>query len=496
MRIAIGSILTECNQFGGAPIDIDWFKRYDLFYGEEVLKVNSGVVGGALDIFRESEVEIVPLIYASTCPGGYITKECYEHLRGELLGKLQDSMPVDGVLLPLHGASVAEGTHDPEGDILNAVRLIVGNDIPIVATLDLHAHVTPEMVQNANALVAWETYPHRDSMTTGMRGAKLLKDVIENDVQPTMAMVKVPVITGAILGGTDGNGAFAQLMRQTKELENCTGVLSTSLFLTHPYLDQPNMGSGALVVTNNDLEGAKELAYTISADYWERRYEIEAVVKTPQEAIESGLKSNAGTVVLVETADCSGGGAAGDSIATLRALLNNPEVENAIAPVVDPKVAEVCHNLGVGSKVNCMLGHSIDTRWGSPIIVEGRIEDLSDGSFLYKGGIWDGVKGQMGPSAVIKSKGVRILVTSHATYDWADEQWQAVNINPRSTRFAVAKNPMNFHNVYKDKASQIHILDTPGPTPASVKKLPFKNLNHPCFPIDEKITKVKPTILT
>ena len=102
----------------------------------------------------------------------------------------------------------------------------------------------------------------------------------------------------------------------------------------------------------------------------------------------------------------------------------------------------------------------------------------------------------MGPSAVIKSKGVRILVTSHATYDWADEQWQAVNINPRSTRFAVAKNPMNFHNVYKDKASQIHILDTPGPTPASVKKLPFKNLNHPCFPINEKITKVKPTILT
>ena len=139
-------ILTECNQFGGAPIDIDWFKRYDLFYGEEVLKVNSGVVGGALDIFRESEVEIVPLIYAkSTCPGGYITKECYEHLRGELLGKLQDSMPVDGVLLPLHGASVAEYTHDPEGDILSAVRLIVGNDIPIVATLDLHAHVTPEM---------------------------------------------------------------------------------------------------------------------------------------------------------------------------------------------------------------------------------------------------------------------------------------------------------------------------------------------------------------
>ncbi|MEE3232533.1 MAG: M81 family metallopeptidase [Candidatus Latescibacterota bacterium] len=496
MRIAIGSILTECNQFGGSAIDIDWFARYDLFYGKNVLNVEGGVVGGGLEALKKIGVEIVPLIYASTCPGGYITKECYKHLRGELLSRLQAAMPVDGILLPLHGASYAEGTPDPEGDILGAVRQIVGKEIPIVATLDLHAHVTPAMVHNANALLAWETYPHRDSKSTGSRGAELLTDIIQSDIYPTMAMVKVPVITGGILGGTDGHGAFAELMRQTKALENKSGVLSTSLFLTHPYLDQPCMGSGALVITDNDIDQAKRLGYEISAAYWEQRHEIEANVITPEKAIESGLKSDPGTVVLVETADCSGGGAAGDSVATLRALLSVPDVDSAIAPVVDPKVAKICHNLGVGSTLDCMLGHSLDTRWGSPLHVEGKIEALFDGSFVYEGGIWDEVKGDMGPCAVLKSKGVRILVTSYATYDWADEQWQAVGIDPRLTRFAVAKNPMNFHNVYSGCASQVHILDTPGPTPASVKNLPFKNLTHPCFPINKDIHQMEPIILT
>tara|TARA_B100000902_G_scaffold356743_1_gene370635 strand:+ start:1305 stop:2795 length:1491 start_codon:yes stop_codon:yes gene_type:complete len=496
MRIAIGSILTECNQFGGSPINLDSFSRYDLYYGESMLSVEAGVVGGALEELRRTGSEIIPLIYASTCPGGYITKECYSHLRKELITRLQDALPVDGVILPLHGASVAEGTQDPEGDLLEAVRQIVGSETPIVATLDLHAHVTPAMVKNADALVAWETYPHRDSKSTGTRGAKLLVDVVNRNILTTMAMVKVPVITGGILGGTDGDGVFANLMRQTKALENRNGVLSTSLFLTHPYLDQPCMGSGALVITDNNMNLAKKLANEISTTYWEQRHQIEADVISPEEAIESGLKSGPGTVLLVETADCSGGGAAGDSVATLRALLSNDAVNDALVPVVDPETAKICHDLQIGSNISCMLGHSLDTRWGSPLHIEGKIKILFDGSFVYEGGIWDGVKGDMGPSAVVQTKGVRILITSHATYDWADEQWKAVGINPRLSRFVVAKNPMNFNNVYAECASQIHILDTPGPTPASVKNLPFKNLTHPCFPVHKDISQLKTTILT
>ena len=125
-RIALGSILTECNEFGGVPIDIGWFERYELCRGEEVLLVDAGVVGGMMQVMRECGAEVVPLIYASTCPGGPLTAECYTQLKTELLDSLRASTPVDGVLLPLHGAATVENLGDPEGDLIKAVREIVG----------------------------------------------------------------------------------------------------------------------------------------------------------------------------------------------------------------------------------------------------------------------------------------------------------------------------------------------------------------------------------
>ena len=495
MRIAIGSFLTECNQFGGSPIELDWFARYDLAYGDEVLATEAGVVGGALEVLRSADAQIVPLIYASTCPGGYVTADCYAHLRGELLDRLQSALPVDGVLLPLHGAAVAAGTPDPEGDLIKAVRGLVGSDVPIVVTLDLHAHVTPVMVRHADALVAWETYPHRDSEETGARGARLLVELLETGTRPAMVMVKVPVITGGILGGTNGDGAFAQLMRQTKAMENEEDVLSTSLFLTHPYLDQPHMGSGALVVTDGDGARAEALARGISMEYWQRRNELEADVISPEKAIQQGLSAKGGPVVLVETADCAGGGAAGDSVASLRALLAREGVRDALVPVVDQEAARRCQEAGLGADINISLGHRMDPRWGTPLEMSGTILHLIDGTFRYRGGIWDDVAGDMGPSAVLQSGGVRVLITSHATYDWADEQWQAVGIDPREAQFVVAKNPMNFHNVYDDCATQIHILDTAGPTPASVRNLPFQHMVRPFFPLDSDIEELKLLVL-
>ena len=493
MRIAIGSILTECNQFGGSPIDIDWFKRYDLAYGEELLKVDAGVVGGALATLRRENCAIAPLVYASTCPGGYISKDCYAHLKGELLNRLQESLPIDGVLLLLHGAAVAAGTPDIEGDLITAVRQVVGSTIPIVATLDLHAHVTSPMVADADALVAWETYPHRDSETTGARGAQLLVDALKKNKRLAMVMAKVPVITGGILGGTEGDGAFAQLMRKTKALEKQEHVLSTSLFLVHPYLDQEQMGSGCLVVTDGDKTLAQTLATEIAMDYWHQRHDLEAEVLEPAEAIARAHSAGPGSIVLVETADCAGGGAAGDSVASLRALLHAADIEDALVPVVDPQAAQACHAAGLNAELELSLGHRLDPHWGSPLKARGRVAQLSDGCFTYQGGIWDGVQGEMGPTALFAIGPIRVLITTHATYDWADEQWQALGIDPRQTRFIVAKNPMNFHNVYA--AAATYILDTPGPTPASVKNLPFKNLQRPFFPKDKDIPNLKPHIL-
>ena len=494
-RIAIGSIFTECNQLGGVPIDLSWFERYELRRGDEILAVDKGVVGGMLDVLRREGHAPVPLLYASTSPGGPLTAACYAQLKIELLERLAAALPVDGVLLPLHGAAAAEGTGDLEGDLIQAVRAIVGPQIPIVATLDLHAHVTAEMVAHADALLAWETYPHADSFSTGQRGAQMLVEILAGRCHPAMAMAKVPVITGAIHGSTLGDDPFAQLMRQTKAYEGQPGVLSTSLFLVHPYLDQPGMGSGALVITDGDQERAVAIASELALAYWDRRFDLEPLSWTPADAVADGLTVEGGPVLLVETADCCGGGAAGDSVASLTALLQIAGEEASLVPVVDPEAAAACHRAGVGATVSLQLGHKQDPRWGESLAVTGRVERLSDGRFRYGGGIFEGVEGEMGPSAVLVVGGIQILITTFATYDWRDEQFLAVGLDPAAAKFVVAKNPMNYRMAYGDFAAAVYVLATPGPTPATVRYVHFENLARPYFPLDEEIAGLEPVIL-
>lgn len=494
-RIAVGGILTECNQLGGIPIDLGWFERYELRRGEEVLTADAGVLGGMLQVLREAHADIVPLIFASACPGGPLTADCYDRLKAELLDRLRAALPVGGVLLPLHGSAAAENAPDLEGDLIRAVRQTVGPSVPVVATLDLHAHVTADMVRFADALIAWETYPHRDAFPTGVRGARMLLCALKGRHRPTMAMAKVPVITGAVRGSTEGDDPFADLMRAAKAHEGRDRVLSTSVFLVHPFLDQPDMGSGALVITDGDRDGAVRLARGLAEKYWSRRFDLEPKVLPPREAIARGLKVEGGPVLLVETADCCGGGAAGDSAATLKALLQMGVPLPSLVPVVDPDAAAACHRAGPGREVTVSIGHRLDPRWGQPVTVTGRVVRLSDGRFRYAGGIWDGVEGNMGPSAVLSIGAVQALVTTHGAYDWADEQFRAVGLSPPDAKFIVVKNPMNYRMAYGPIARAAFILDTPGPTPATIRGVRYKHLKRPYFPLDQDILGLAPTIL-
>jgi microcystin degradation protein MlrC len=448
-----------------------------------------------LQTVAERGCAAIPLLYASTCPGGYITADCYAQLKGELLERLSAALPVDGVLLPLHGAAVAEGVGDLEGDLISAVRRIVGPDVPIVATLDCHAHVTQEMIAGADGLIAWETYPHRDAFSTGQRGARLLLDTLEGRCRPVMVMARVPVITSAIHGSTDGDDPFAVIMRRAKALEGHNGVLSTSIFLVQPFLDQPEMGSGALVITDGDRAQAEALAADLAHEYWTCRFAFEGDIIAPAEAIRRGMQVAGGPIILVETADCSGGGAAGDSIATLAALLAAETGESALVRVVDPDAAAACRRAGLGAEVTLTIGHALDPRWGKPITVTGKIALLSDGRFTYTGGVWDGLEGKMGPTAVLELGGLHLMVTSFATYDWMDEQFQSVGLDARAAKFVVAKNPMNYRQAYGTIARAVFVLDTPGPTPPTVRHAPFRRVRRPYFPKDLDIPGLKPTIL-
>jgi len=495
-RIAIGGVLTECNHLGGLPIDMATYEAGELFRGDAMLQLSRSVVGGMFHGLKTVKANPVPLIYASACSAGPMTHDCYQQIRTEFLTRLEEALPVDGVLLPLHGSALADGVDDPEGDLIHATRQLVGPEIPVIATLDLHAHVTAEMVQHADALLAWETYPHQDQYSTGLRGAQLLLDTLDGKCRPTMAMGKVPVITSAIHGSTNDDDPFADLMRYTKSLEDRADVLSSSLFLIHPYMDCANMGSGAVVVTDNDLELAAKLAADVAQRYWERRSDLEPDMLTPDEAICRGMQCKGGPVILVEAADCCGGGAVGDSIATLSALVDSNVDAMCIVPVVDPEAAQRCHESAIGAELTIPLGHKLDPRWGTSRDFTGIVDSLHEGEFVFTGGQWEGHREQMGPTAVFRIGSIRVMITSKATYDWADEPFRSVGLEPPQAKFIVAKNPMNFRFAYGEIAVGVMILDTPGPTPATLKHVRFQKLKRPYFPADIDVLNLQPVVLT
>ncbi len=489
--IAVGSIFIECNHFGGTPADLDTFRRSELFFGDDVVGITEGVIGGMFDVLRDAGRGVAPLLVASACPSGPIKAQCYTELKTQLLTRLLKSLPVDGVLLGLHGAAAAENADDLEGDLLIAVRKIVGPETPVVATLDLHAHITEAMVTKADALLTWETYPHRDAFETGQRGARALMDMLRGTLSPTMAMAKVPVMVSAIHGGTEQLGPFAEVMREAKKWERSGEAYSAGAILVHPYLDLPEMGGGGIVITNGDLDRAVRLAGQLAKEYWNRRFELEPNLLTPQAAVEAGRREE-GQVLLIETSDCCGGGATGDSIASIRALLGGCANYRSVATIVDPSAAELCHQAGAGAEIQLKLGHQIDPRWGDPMEVTGRVVSLTDGQFRYQGGIWDGRSGTMGPSAVIQVGRIEICIATHATYEWCGEQLSSFGIDTSDAKFIVVKNPMNYQMVWP--SAKAFVLDTPGPTPATLRHLPFKRLQRPYFPLDQEIEGLQPVV--
>ena len=492
-RIAVGGIMTECNHLGGQPTTLERFAVVgELRRGDEILTMSSGAMSGALEVLRDRDCEIVPLLLAETCPGGPLTRECYDTLKTELLERLRASMPVDGVTLSLHGSAAVEDEPDLEGDLLEAIREIVGDSVPIVGSLDTHGNVTARMVRFSDALCAFATYPHIDGPDTGARATKIMLQILDGEARPTMALAKVPVLVSGTLGHTEGEGPFADVMRLAKKMELKEGVLSTSVLLVHPYLDVPNMGGGGLVITDDDEELAIELASEIAHAYWERRFDLEPETHTPEAAIELGNAISGGPIILAEVADCTGGGATGDSVHTLRALLESGQ--SALVPVVDPEAVHLCINAGEGAEVTLNLGHKLDSKWGKPLQVTGIVRKISDGHFVYEGGFWSGQHGEMGLCAVLEIGAVQVLITTNATYEWADEQFAAMGLDARAAKFVVAKNPMNYSLAYKNIARAMFILDTPGPTPGTLRGAGHKNVARPFYPMDEHIENLEPTI--
>jgi microcystin degradation protein MlrC len=488
MRVAIGCFAQESHSFSPVPGSWSHFGPQELSRGAAVLKRFAGTrteIGGALDAAQAYGVEFVPLIAArASSSAGPLLRDVFEMLRDELLEHLQRAGELDGVLLVLHGAMVAEGYEDATGEVLGAVRAEIGPDVPLVGTLDLHANVTRRMVNEATGLVGYHTAPHIDQYETGQRGLALLHKTITRSARPVTALRRLPMLLpGETARTTDG--PYAEVMQAAEALVERPEVLDSSVFSAQPWLDVRDVGCSVLVVADGERNLAEEEAERLARAFWERRHGFEVQLTRTADAIRRALSSDRYPFVLADSADAPSSGAPGDSTVVLEALLRAQPPTDCLLNIVDPQAVEEMVQAGVGQQVTLQIGAKFAPAFYDPAEVTGRVKLISDGEFLQKGPGFHGEVLHRGRTCVLKIDHIYLVVMERAVRQWDPELYRSVGLEPRDAQIVVVKSPAAFRAAYEPLAADIIIIDAPGVCSPDLRSFPFQRVRRPLYPLDE-----------
>ncbi|MBC7234982.1 MAG: M81 family metallopeptidase [Chloroflexi bacterium] len=498
MRIALGMFAHEANSFSPHPTDLDDFEGRQLLRGAELLAGWEGTntePGGALALLTaEPDCEIVPLLGARALSGAPIRRKVFESLLGELLDRLRASLPVDGVLLVLHGAMMAdagegkEPLDDATGEVLARVRELIGPQVPIVGTLDLHANVTQRMVAAATALVGYQTAPHVDMGATGEAAARLLLATLRGEVSPVSALVRLPMILPPE-NADHRVGPLAEVLDRAREIEARPEILRVGVYPVQPWLDAPDVASSVLVIGNDNVRLVNELAHELARAFWERRDRFAPDLLSPDEAIARALAREQGTVVLCDSADSTTSGSTGDSTAILRAALARaPLAWPALLNIVDPAAVAAAIAAGVGNSLSVPVGGSLASDFFAPVPFSGRVKLLSDGEFRFKGPGMRGVLHYMGRTAVLVNDNIYLVVMERAVSQWDPQLYRSLGLEPTDARIVQVKSPRAFRAAYEEIADEVLVVRAPGAASPELAALPWRRLGRPIYPLDPQIS--------
>lgn len=489
-RIAIGSLMQETNSFVPTPTTLDTFRSYYLLYGDEMLTGYGSArveVPAFLEVFREEGIAPVPLLAGFAAASGPLTRPTFDHLLGELICRLRAALPVDGVLLALHGAMVADGEPDAEGAILEAVRAVVGPRMPIGVSLDLHAHVTPRMAAQATFLIGYQEYPHVDIYETGLRAARLYLQALRGERAPVTALAKRPMVLSAASARTS-DGPLRQVWEAARQMEASGRVLHASLFPVQPWMDVPDLGFGVVVVTDGDRAGAHAAAAQLADMAWSARSAFEPDLTPLAEAIRVGLAAPTGLTVVGDTGDAPTGGSAADNATVLRELLAQG-ADRAARPVYlclcDAAAARSAAAAGVGCQVALQVGHCVSVADGAPVALSGHVHLLSDGRYRFRGAGATGLQMDMGLTAVLGIGSIRLCVRSLPSFEWDPAMYCALGLDPKEAALVFVKSPSHFRVAFGPLADRLLLADTPGPTCADVRKVGYARVTRPLYPLDQ-----------
>jgi microcystin degradation protein MlrC len=492
MRVAIAEFKQETNTFVARPTTMADFETWHYWTGAELIAGSQGTnceIDGFLNVLGEAAIEPVPIIATFAMSGGKVEDATYQRLLHELLDGIVNAGSLDGVLLALHGAMVTDSDDSPDTKTLRAVREVIGPDLPLVATYDLHANLTARMAEYANALVGFKTSPHIDQRDTGERGARVMTAILQQGANPTMAFVKIPMIVPASTHIHHLPGPFKRLQDATRELEQLPGVLSANVAAVQPWLDIDDMGFATVVVTDDDAKRAETLACDLAQACWDERHAFMEIELVPiAEAIQLALTEPTGPVVLSDCADGTGAGSPGDATAVIAALLEADLDKPAYVFVRDAESAATAIAAGAGATVSLQVGGKIDHVFNQPVALTGTVEFAGPAAFRFGGGGYTGVEQDMGPSAVVRTGNVYVLIVSNSVMTVDPELYRAAGLEPKNAQIVVVKSHIQFRAGYDPIASRIILLDSPGMSSDHIAALPWQKVSRPIFPLDEGVS--------
>lgn len=482
-KILLAECMQEVSSFNPVLSHVDDFV---ICFGDQILHAHAGTgtgMAGALSVFAGyDDVELVPTYSArAITSAGPLAAADWSQISADFLAAVKNAPPVDAVYLSIHGAMEAKNELDPEGYLLAEMRKILGEEIPIVASMDLHGIVTDRMWQHVDAIVAYHTYPHVDFYQTGERAARLLLRVTNKDVKPVTALVPIP----ALVRGNElitETGLFGKQIRAAQAIEASEGGLSAGMFIGNPFTDVPELRSNSFVITDGDPDRAKREALRMAQEFWSVREQLQQPLISVDEAIDVAIEAS-GSIIFSDAADATSSGASGDSNVILKALLDRNYAGKALLPIVDADAVEMAMEAGIGQFIKTTLGGSLDPRF-EPLVVEAQVRVLSDGRFVSES---HGTTWYAGNSAVLQIDSITVVATSRAVSLYDRSLFYAHGQDPRHFDLIVVKSPHCQHHFFEAWAERLVNVDAPGSTSANLQSLGHKVCARPIFPLDDDV---------
>lgn len=482
-RIAVGGWQHETNTFAPVKADFAAFEEPGgwpaLSRGRELFDAVEGVhlpITGAMQTLDRHGHELVPLLWCAATPSAHVTEDAFERISQMMLSDLERALPVDGVYLDLHGAMVCEHFEDGEGEFLSRLRALVGDDMPVAVSLDLHANLTEAMVRNASVIDVYRTYPHVDMGETGARTAAHLHHLIETGDRWASALRRTEFVIPLNWGCTLVDPAKSLYARLPALITD--PVTALSLACGFHLADIAEMGPG-IVAYAPEQSAADAAADALLAAVNDAETAFAGGILDPDAAVAEALSRAplaSGPVVIADTQDNPGGGGTGDSTGMLRALVEGGARGAVLGLLCDADAAAAAHAAGVGAQLSLALGGKSGGPGQVPYAGHYKVLALGDGRFTATGPMWLGSRVRLGPMALLEISGVRVLVASKAMQAADQAMFRHLGVEPAEQSIMVLKSSVHFRNDFQQIADTILVAAAPGPVYADPGRLEFHNL--------------------